>query len=402
MTKALSRRAFLARSSLIGCSIAASPLLTPMSFAAAPWDTRLVVIILRGAMDGLDVVRPYGAPEYAELRGALGGEAPDLDGFFALHPALVRLMPLWAKGQLGFVHAVSTPYRDKRSHFDGQDLLEAGTDALNGSRDGWLNRMLGEVGGVEARTAFAIGHGEMKVLNGPAPVADWSPDANLVLSPQALRLAQMVMQDDPAFHAALNEALMLSDMDEEPGPLSVTVDEDEPMAPPPTPPSKAHLKVAEFTADQLRGDTRIASFSINGWDTHNNQSRAIQPALGRLADTILALQAGVGEAVWQKTAVIAMTEFGRTARLNGTGGTDHGTGGAMIMAGGAIRGGRVYGDWPGLDEASLFERRDLMPTQDVRAPAAWILRGMAGLDRATLERVVFPGLQMGADPGLLL
>ena len=165
---------------------------------------------------------------------------------------------------------------------------------------------------------------------------------------------------------------------------------------------KAHLKVAEFAAEQLRGDTRIASFSINGWDTHNRQDKSIKPALDRLADTVLGLQSGLGPDVWGKTAVVAMTEFGRTARINGTGGTDHGTGGVMVLAGGAIRGGQVLGKWPGLSEADLYDRRDLMPTSDVRALAAWIMRGLAGLDRAMLEKTVFPGLDMGADPGLLL
>lgn len=383
----LSRRAFLGRSALIGCSVAASPLLTPVSFAAAPWDTRLVVIVLRGGMDGLDVVQPYGAPEFASLRADLKpgvkNGALDLDGFFALNPALAPLMPLWRQEELGFVHAVSTPYRDKRSHFDGQDLLEAGTPTLSGVRDGWLNRMLGQLPGVEPRTAFAIGHGEMKVLEGPVDVADWAPDADLEISPQAMQLAELVMQDDPAFHAALNEAMMLtgSGGGAERG--------------------KPHVKVAEFAAEQLRGDTRVASFSINGWDTHRQQSRNLNGALGRLSDTILTLQSGVGAEVWGKTAIVAMTEFGRTVRINGTGGTDHGTGGAMVLAGGAIRGGRVLGDWPGLDEAELYDRRDLMPTGDVRAPAAWLMRGLAGLDSGSLERVVFPGLDMADDPGLL-
>ncbi|MEY8829846.1 DUF1501 domain-containing protein [Sedimentitalea sp. XS_ASV28] len=383
----LTRRRFLGQSALIGCSLAASPLLTPVSFAAAPWDTRLVVIVLRGGMDGLDVVRPYGAPEFAGLRGGQDGadaaEPLDLDGFFALNPALAPLMPLWQREELGFVHAVSTPYRDKRSHFDGQDLLEAGTSSLAGARDGWLNRMLGQLPGVEPRTAFAIGYGEMKLLDGPVPVADWAPDADLVISPQAMQLAELVMQEDPAFHAALGEAMMLSGSGAggERG--------------------KPHVKVAEFAAEQLRGDTRVASFSINGWDTHRQQSRNIRRALERLSETILTLQSGVGPDIWSKTAIVAMTEFGRTVRLNGTGGTDHGTGGAMLLAGGAIRGGRVFGDWPGLDEADLYDRRDLMPTGDVRAPVAWLMRGLAGLDRGALENVVFPGLDMAGDPGLL-
>jgi len=400
MTRKPTRRTFLTRSALIGCCAAASPLLTPLSFAAAPWDTRLVVIILRGGMDGLDVVQPWGAPEFAGLRGKADGPdegAYDLDGFFFLHPGLAPLIPLWAKGDLGFVHAVATPYRDKRSHFDGQDLLEAGTPSLAGVRDGWLNRMLQSLPGIEGQTAFAIGNGEMKLLDGPAPVADWSPDANLEMTPQAVRLAEMVMQDDPAFHAALSEALMLS------GDRRVlNASGPGKMAVPRRKRGQAHLKNAEFAARQLRGDARIASFSINGWDTHNRQDRALKGALTRLSDTIVSLQQRLEGEIWQKTAIVAMTEFGRTVRLNGTGGTDHGTGGAMVLAGGAIRGGRVLGDWPGLDEASLYARRDLMPTSDVRAPAAWIMRAMTGLDRQTLESAVFPGLQMGRDPGLML
>jgi len=401
MTVDLTRRSLLTRSALIGCCAAASPLLTPLSLAAAPWDARLVVIILRGGMDGLDIVRPWGAPEYAALRGQLGGGpdsgAHDLDGFFALHPGLAPLVPLWSAGELGFVHAVATPYRDKRSHFDGQDLLEAGTASLNGVRDGWLNRMLQHLPGVEARTAFAIGHGEMKLLDGQAPVADWSPDANLEMSPQAVRLAQLVMQDDPAFHAALSEALMLSGD----GETMAMAQDGSQMSVPARTRGKAHVKVAEFAAGQLRGDTRIASFSINGWDTHNRQGRAIKGALSGLSDTILSLKQRLGADVWQKTTIVAMTEFGRTVRLNGTGGTDHGTGGAMVLAGGAIRGGRVLGDWPGLDEAALYARRDLMPTGDVRAPAAWIMRAKTGLERGVLERNVFPGLEMGDDPGIV-
>ena len=173
------------------------------------------------------------------------------------------------------------------------------------------------------------------------------------------------------------------------------------MKPPTVGKGRAHLKVAEFAAEQLRGDTRVASFSINGWDTHNRQGRLLGRSLGQFADTVLTLKKGLGDEVWSKTAIDAMTEFGRTVHENGTAGTDHGTGGAMILAGGAIRGGQVLGRWPGLSEADLFERRDLMPTGDVRAPAAWIMRAMTGLDRATLEGVVFPGLDLVDDPGVM-
>ncbi|NNK16281.1 MAG: DUF1501 domain-containing protein [Sulfitobacter sp.] len=386
MPQPLSRRHFLARGTAMGCSLAASPLVTPVTLASAPWDSRLIVIILRGGMDGLDVVRPVGDPAFAALRPTLNtGKAPiDLDGFFALHPALASLMPLWHGQELGFVHAVSTPYRDKRSHFDGQDLLEAGTDALAGGvRNGWLNRMLQEVPGIRADTAYAIGNSDIRVLDGAAPVANWAPEANLRLSPQALRLAELVMEDDPALHAALAEAEM----------LSVTASGQSPQG-------MAHNKIAQFAASRLRGDARVAAFSLGGWDTHRRQDRALPRSLTALADTLLTLRSGLGP-VWDKTAVVAMTEFGRTARENGTGGTDHGTAGLMLMAGGTVRGGRVYGRWPGLGSADLYDERDLMPTDDVRAPVAWIMRGMAGLSRATLEARIFPGLEMGSDANLL-
>ncbi|WP_386625227.1 DUF1501 domain-containing protein [Sulfitobacter geojensis] len=383
MTARLSRRDILTRAGVIGCSLAASPLLTPVTFASAPWDTRLVVIILRGGMDGLDVVRPVGDPAYAALRPRLGqGKSGlDLDGYFALHPALAALMPLWRAQELGFCHAVSTPYRDKRSHFDGQDMLEAGTDTLAGGvRDGWLNRMLQQVPGIRADTAYAIGSNDIRVLDGAAPVADWAPDARLGLSPQAMRLAEMVMEDDPALHAALAEAQMLS------AGSATTRAKGQP-----------HAKIAAFAASRLKNDARVAAFSLGGWDTHRRQDRALPRSLAHLSETLLTLRSGLGTKVWSKTAVVAMTEFGRTARENGTGGTDHGTAGVMVLAGGAVRGGQVYTDWPGLAENELYQERDLMPTADVRAPVAWIMRGLLGLERSVLEGAVFPGLDLGRD-----
>ncbi|MCV6585077.1 MAG: DUF1501 domain-containing protein [Marinibacterium sp.] len=395
MSNLLTRRRFLAQSAVIGCSAAASPLLTPVSFASAPWDTRLVVILLRGGMDGLDVVQPYGDPAFAAARSTLpvgpARGAIDLDGFFAMHGALAPLEPLWRAGDLGFVQAASTPYRDKRSHFDGQDLLEAGTMSLDGARDGWLNRLLGLQPGVTAETAYALGRAQMKMMIGDAPHSVWAPDTGFDMSPQALRLAELVMRDDPQLADALAEAARLSEeearLDEADGDAGRRGD---------------HLAVADFAADQLRGEARVASFSIGGWDTHARQQVEMGRALGRLSATILALQSGVGADVWQKTAVVVVTEFGRTLRENGTRGTDHGTGGAMMLAGGAVAGGRVYGAWPGLDEADLFDRRDLMPTSDVRGHLGWILRGMTGLGQSDIETTVFPGLDMGRDPGLLL
>lgn len=405
------RRTFLTRSLALGCSAAASPLITPMAFAAAPWDTRLVVIILRGGMDGLDVVQPYGDKGLAALRPGLGfGEAAgasDLDGFYALHPGLADLMPLWQKGELGFAHAVSTPYRDKRSHFDGQDLLEAGTaPGVDGVsiRDGWLNRMLQAVPGVEAQTAYAIGREDLLLLSGQAPVANWAPDTDLALSPQAERLLQVVYEGRPLFEASIREAIALtSALDQE------ALEAEDPDADIAAMQEmvqaggrgKGHLQIAEFAVERLRQETRVAAFSLNGWDTHGNQARGLKTALGRLSETILALKLGLGP-VWGKTAVLAMTEFGRTARENGSKGTDHGTGGAMLLAGGAVRGGKVYGNWPGLRDSDLYKQRDLMPTADVRAYAAAAIEGLVGLDRGVLETAVFPGLDMGAVPRVIL
>ncbi|WP_420011280.1 DUF1501 domain-containing protein [Tateyamaria sp.] len=390
MTSELSRRTFLTRTGLLGCSLAASPLITPVSFAQTPWDTRLVVIILRGGMDGLDAVQPYGDPALRTLRGDLSagpqGGAIDLDGYFAMHPALAPLMPIWEAQQLAFVHAVSTPYRDKRSHFDGQDLLEAGTSELVGARDGWLNRMLQAVPGVHAQTAYAIGRGDMQVLQGAAEVANWAPGSELRLSPQAIRLMELVAASDLAMLNALNEAQLLTEASREGVTQRVP----------------GYVQVAEFAAQQLSKDARIAAFSLNGWDTHSNQGNTLRPALERLAETLTTLKSKMRGNTWKKTAVIAMTEFGRTARQNGTRGTDHGTGGLMVLAGGAIRGGRVYGDWPGLGDGALYQDRDLMPTGDVRAHTGWIMRGLMGLDQSVIENAIFPGVDLGSDAGLLL
>jgi len=408
-----SRRVFLTRSLALGCSLAASPLVTPVTLASAPWQNRLVVIILRGGLDGLDAVRPVGAPEFAALRAPLlQGPVPDgtdLDGFFALHPALMPLMPLWRAGQMGFAHAVSTPYRDKRSHFDGQDLLEAGTQALGrkGVRDGWLNRLLQAVPGVEATTAYAIGRSDMVLTRGEAETANWSPEAALPLSPQAERLLDLVMHDDPLFRDATREAVALSQasLAAETGQGGQPEDSAGMMQAMADSMSAAGRGggvegVARLAAGRLREDTRIAAFSLGGFDTHAAQGRGLARALADLAAAILALRAGLGP-VWDRTAVMAMTEFGRTARANGTGGTDHGTAGAMLFFGGALRGGRVVADWPGLAEADLYAGRDLMPTRDLRALAGWVMRPLFGLEAGLIERTVFPGVEMGPDPGLI-
>lgn len=412
----LSRRDFLTRTLAVGCSAAASPLVTPVAIASDPGNVlgnnRLVVIILRGGMDGLGVVQPWGDPDFANLRGQ-GGKPGDprgpiaLNDYYAVHQALEPLMPLWRAGELGFVNAVSTPYRNRRSHFDGQDLLEAGVSQGDAIRDGWLNRMLQTLPGVQAETAYTIGASGMLLTKGAAQVSEWSPQSVLAMTPQARRLMEEVMHDDPLFRDVLTRAfdlsassggmaLMQSDRTEEMLEGMAAVRQGAQLAKD----NAGAENVARFAAQRLRGDARIAAFSVNGWDTHARQDAALRGPLSELAQMVLTLRAELGP-VWGQTGVIAMTEFGRTARLNGTDGTDHGTGGAMVLAGGALKGGQVHGRWPGLAEADLYQRRDLMPTSDVRAQAAWVMRGLFGLPREVLEGTVFPGLDLGEDPGLI-
>ena len=407
----MDRRFFLRALAASACSVAAHPLMTTVTLAGSGGgrplgDHRLIVMILRGAMDGLDAVQPQGDPDYAALRPSLiRPDAIDLDGFFALHPALGGLAPMWAAGQLAFVQATATPYRYKRSHFAGQDMLEAGTGmdvAPDRVRDGWLNRLLQVMPGLNAETAYAIGRDAIPLLDGAAPVRNWAPEAFLDLSPQARLLFEAVYHDDPLFAAAASEAMELADAGDVSMEMAakgrdrakgVKLDDVE--------------KLVTYAAGRLRQDTRIAAFSLSGWDTHRGQAGSLDKALTRLQYAILQLQEKLGAKVWGQTTLLAMTEFGRTARENGTAGTDHGTGGTMVVAGGAVRGGQMYGKWPGLAEADLFEARDLMPTSDVRAWAAAVMQGMYGIDRAVLEGVVFPGLDMGGlelngGPGLIL
>ena len=383
----MDRRRFLTNVGATACSIAASPLVTPMAFASGPWDNRLVIILLRGAMDGLDAVAPMNEPGLAALRPNLPTDdhIPVGRGW-GLHPALAPLLPLYQSGEFGAVHAVSTPYRDRRSHFDGQDILEIGFTNINGSRtrDGWLNRFLATLPGGSSELAYAVGDDHMLILDGEADVARWSPSAQLRLSGQAERLMDLVSHSDPLFRDASTDAMAIARAVQEDASLLSG--------------KSGAERLATFTAQRLRGDARIASFSLGGWDTHGRQAPGISRALGRVSDVILTLKQGLGPE-WQRTAVLCVTEFGRTVAENGTLGTDHGTGGAMLFAGGALQGGQVAGRWPGIE--NLYAGRDLMPTRDVRAHLAWALRGLYGAERSVLEEVVFPGLNLGRGTAIL-
>lgn len=389
------RRSFLKSSLILGCSTAASPLITPITFAATPNDARLVVIILRGGMDGLDVVQPYGDPALKTHRNHLRfGEAAgasDLDGFFALHPNLNSLMPLWHSGELAFAHAVSTPYRNKRSHFDGQDVLENGgmsaSEARSATNGGWLNRMLSLIPGTTAETALAAGRTSMLLLSGREPHTNWSPDTDLELSQQTHQLLRAVYKNDPLFYDAHSTAFRLLEQHDPKDDMTARK-------------ATRAKALADLSAARLNAESRIAAFSLFGWDTHVRQSRSIANALDELSTAVLTLRDGLGEN-WNKTMVVCLTEFGRTVRENGNSGTDHGTGGAMIMTGGALRSAKIHANWPGLGQGDLYRDRDLLPTDDVRRYCAWIMRDLFGLRISDLERIVFPGLDMGLDPKIV-
>ncbi|MBW6420008.1 DUF1501 domain-containing protein [Rhizobium sp. XQZ8] len=378
----LSRRGFLAGA----CCAAAAPILTPVTFAAMPGEKRFVTIILRGAMDGLDLVQPYGDPAFAALRPMLGRTPEtgliDLNGFFGLNPAASALAPLWQAGELSFVHAVSTPYRNQRSHFDGQDMLESGGSDTS-QRTGWLNRALAVMPRSDSRKAIDINTSMELILTGPNAADSWSSQSNFTLADDEIAFLERLYARDPAFSKAMAEAKE-TDLSAD----SLYGD---------TKRGAGIADMARLTGGMLRENYRVASFSINGWDTHVGQQAQFKKAAGDLATAIVTLKESLGGDAWKNTVVLAMTEFGRTARENGSKGTDHGTGGLAILAGGAIPGGKILGQWPGLADDKLLDSRDLMPTGDVRELAAAMLYKQFGIKPDNLTGKVFPGLSFDAS-----
>ncbi|MBY5768629.1 DUF1501 domain-containing protein [Rhizobium laguerreae] len=379
----LSRRGFLTSA----CCLAAAPVFTPVTFAAMPGDNRFVTIVLRGAMDGLDLVQPYGDAGFAALRPTLALTPDtgllDLDGHFGLNPAAAELMPLWKSRELAFVHAVSTPYRDQRSHFDGQDMLESGGEHVAEEKTGWLNRALAVIPRSDARKAIDINTSTELILSGPNNVDVWASDSNLAPARDEMQFLARLYAGDPPFAEALAEATRANS-------ASMMVE----------PEGQRGAKIADvaaLAANMLKGDYRIASFSISGWDTHIGQAGQFKRPVQDLSQAINTLKATLGPEIWAKTVVLAMTEFGRTVRQNGSAGTDHGTGGCALLAGGAVNGGRILGRWPGIGDGQLLDDRDLMPTADVRELAAAMLYRQFDVSADDLTGKIFPGL--GFDKG---
>ncbi len=374
----LSRRGFLASA----CCLAAAPILTPVTFASMPGDKRFVTIVLRGAMDGLALVQPYGDAGFAAFRPtlALTPEAGliDLDGHFGLHPSAADLMPLWRSRELAFVHAVSTPYRDQRSHFDGQDMLESGGEHVSEEKTGWLNRALAVIPRSDARKAIDVNTSTELILTGPNNVDVWASDSNLGPARDEMQFLKRLYAGDPAFAKAMEEATRANS-------ASMVVE-------PGGPRGQKVADVAALAGNMLKGDYRIASFSITGWDTHVGQIGQFKRPVQDLTEAINTLKSTLGPDIWSKTVVLAMTEFGRTVRENGSGGTDHGTGGCAVLAGGAIDGGRILGRWPGLGDQQLLDERDLAPTSDVRELAAAMLYRQFDVTVDDLTAKIFPGV----------
>lgn len=358
-----------------------------MAFARAETDQRFVFIIQRGAADGLHMLAPVGDPAYASARGVLAHDfdgAARFDGLFAPHPALAEVSALYAKRQALFAHAVASPYRD-RSHFDGQNVLESGGSGAYTLKDGWLNRMLGLMPPMQAK-AIAVSATVPLALRGRYEVASYAPSALPAASDDLLARVAMLYQGDAQLHALWSEAMQTRGLT---GDLAAGGGA-----------NAAATGALAATLMKPDNGARIAMIETGGWDTHAGQSGRLAAQLKGLDAMIGALQAGLGP-FWANTMVLVATEFGRTVAVNGTGGTDHGTASSAMLLGGALRGGRVLADWPGLGQAALFEGRDLRPTMQLDAFIAGAVAGHFGMEPGRAMRALFPQTRAAAVTGLI-
>jgi uncharacterized protein (DUF1501 family) len=363
-------------------------------------DPRFLTIVLRGALDGLATVAPVGDPDWIALRDdralTLDGKvaALRLDDFFALNPAMTNLHRLYEAKEAIIVHATATAYRE-RSHFDGQDVLESGLPKAGVSDSGWLNRALASLapgGRVDPNGSKAFGVGPVTplVVRGPAPILSWSPQRILPAGADTVqRLLDLYRHSDQKLANVLEDNAKLEAIERSgemaqrpggPGPAQV----------------RAYFAEAAGTAAKFLAQPdgpRVGALALDGWDTHFNEGIAngrLAQLLGALDGALGAVEANMGSA-WRETVVVVVTEFGRTARINGTEGTDHGTATVALLAGGALKGGRVIADWPGLKSADLYENRDLKPTTDLRAVLKGLLKDHLHAGERALAENIFPG-----------
>nr|WP_321964494.1 DUF1501 domain-containing protein [Paraburkholderia sp. J7] len=370
MTAMVSRRHFLR----VTAAGAGAMLVAPqIVFASVETERRFVFVIQRGAADGLNIVVPYAEPAYATLRGPLAidiDRTTKLDGTFALHPSLGQMAQMYGEKQALFVHAIASPYRD-RSHFDGQNVLETGGRAPYQVKDGWLNRLVAMLP-ASRENAVALAPTVPLALRGTVQVSSYAPSALPNASDDLLTRVSALYEADPQLRSlwtsAMNARGLAGDASARQDPASVG-------------------KLAASFLSRPDGP-RIAMIETGGWDTHSAQNARLANQLKALDTMLASLRDGLGPA-WDKTTVLVATEFGRTAAANGTGGTDHGQASVAMLVGGAVAGGRVQADWPGLRTADLYESRDLKPTASLDALIAGAAAESLGLDPQRTASTLF-------------
>jgi len=392
------------RAALIGSGALFAWTQLPKLARAEGRDPRLLIIVLRGALDGLGAVAPIGDPDWIGLRGeralVLNGKTPALalDSFFALNPAMPNLYRLFKAQQAAIVHATATPYRE-RSHFDGQDVLESGFARPGAFDSGWLNRALAALasdGSVDASGARALAVGPVTplVVRGRAPVMSWAPQLVVPANEDTrARLLELYRHTDPQLALALEARIRLAALSQAGG--MEPANGQTQLPPAGIARVRAYFAEAAGTAARFlaRPDgPRVGAMGFVGWDTHVNEGAAdgqLAGLLGALDGALAAIETNMAQS-WPQTVVVVVTEFGRTARINGSLGTDHGTGTVALLAGGGLKGGRVIADWPGLKTANLHEGRDLKATIDLRAVLKGLLRDHLRVEETALANSVFP------------
>jgi uncharacterized protein (DUF1501 family) len=372
---------------LLGLGGAATLAMPRLAFATAATEKRFVFFILRGGMDGLAALMPVGDPGFARLRGEFLDRQPviPLDATFALHGSLASLKPFFDAGELLPVHAVASSHRD-RSHFLAQDQLEAGLDRPHSGSAGWLNRLLAEHDGTAGRRRLGLAAGATVplALRGPVAIDSAAPDRLPGAPGDFVERMMALWSEDPTLGAALAGMPMAAA--DEGGPRNMAGGGMGAAAN-----LQATVGLARMAASRLaRADgPRIAAIELNGFDTHSAEANRLVQLFDALSQALTALAEGL-RPVWRDTVILAVSEFGRTAMPNGSGGTDHGTGGAGFLLGGAVNGGRVLADWPGLKPPQLYQDRDVKPTLHLTALYKGIAAAHFGLDgRAQMARL-FP------------
>ena len=382
----MNQRRNLLRATLAGAALAPW---ARLGRAAGNSEQRFVLILLRGGMDGLTAVPALGDPAFAEARGPLGvfaGAPLKLDSTFALHPLLPQMHAMYGRGELTVLHATGLPYRE-RSHFDAQQLLESGGTRPYEHSTGWLARALAASAGAGAVKGVALETAVPLVLRGPAVVDSWAPSALPEPGADLVARIESMYRGDPALAQALARARGLRDL------AGMAAN---PMAQPGASGVRSPVvALARKAAEFLQRGTQVAVMEVNGWDSHTNQALpngAASNNLRTLDATLAALRDGLlPGGAWSQTVVLVVTEFGREVAMNGNQGTDHGSGGAAFVLGGAVRGGRVLADWPGLARKDRFEGRDLRITTDLRGAMRGLLADHLRISRSALDATVLPG-----------